>query len=39
MSKCNEEETVMEKSSEDLIGTRVKRRRTGNRKAYLAKFK
>jgi hypothetical protein len=29
----------MEKSSEELIGTGVKRRRTGNQKAYLAQFK
>jgi hypothetical protein len=37
--KSNEEETSMEKSSEEHIGTRVKRRRTGNWKAYLAHFK
>jgi hypothetical protein len=37
--KSNEEETPMEKSSEEHIGTRVKRHRTGNRKAYLVQFK
>jgi hypothetical protein len=39
VSKTNEEETPMEKNSEEPIGTRVKRRRTGNTKAYLAQFK
>jgi hypothetical protein len=36
VSKTNEEETPMEKNSEEPIGTRVKCRRTGNTKAYLA---
>jgi TolA-binding protein len=39
MPKSDEEETSMEKSSEELVDTGVKRRRTGNRKAYLAQFK
>jgi hypothetical protein len=29
----------MEKNSEEPIGARVKRRQTGNTKAYLAQFK
>jgi hypothetical protein len=37
--KSNEEETSMETSSDELVDTRVKRRRTGNQKAYLAQFK
>jgi hypothetical protein len=36
VTKCKKEETTMEKSSEDHIGTRVKHRRTGNTKADLA---
>jgi hypothetical protein len=39
VSKANEEETPMEKNSEEPIGARVKCRRTGNTKAYLAQFK
>jgi predicted RNase H-like nuclease (RuvC/YqgF family) len=39
VSKAKEEETPMEKNSEEHIGTRVKRRRTGNTKAYLTQFK
>jgi hypothetical protein len=34
--KHNEEETPMETSSEELVDTRVKRRRIGNPKAYFA---
>jgi hypothetical protein len=37
--KSNEEETSIERSSEEHIGTRVKRRKTRNRNAYLARFK
>jgi hypothetical protein len=37
--EANEGETPMEKDSEEPIGTRVKRRRTGNTRAYLAQFK
>jgi hypothetical protein len=37
--KANEEETPAEKDSEEPIGTRVKHRRTGNTRAYLAQFK
>jgi hypothetical protein len=32
-------ETPVEKNGEEPIGTRVKRRRTGNTRAYLAQFK
>jgi hypothetical protein len=39
VSKTNEEETPMEKSNGEAIGTRVKRRWTRNTKAYLAQFK
>jgi TolA-binding protein len=39
VTETNEEETPMEKNSEEPIGTRVKRRRTGGTKAYLAQFK
>jgi hypothetical protein len=39
VSKANKEQTPMERSSEEHIGTRVKRRRIGNTKAYLAQFK
>jgi hypothetical protein len=34
--EANEEETPVEKDSEEPIGTRVKRRWTGNTSAYLA---
>jgi TolA-binding protein len=37
--EANEGETPMEKDSEEPIGTRVKHRRTGNTRAYLAQFK
>jgi hypothetical protein len=37
--EANEEETPVEKSNEEPIGTRVKRHRTRNTKAYLAQFK
>jgi TolA-binding protein len=39
VTETNEEETPMEKNNEEPIGTRVKRRRTGSTKAYLAQFK
>jgi TolA-binding protein len=39
VSKGNKEETPMEKNIEVPIGARVKRRRTGNTKVYLAQFK
>jgi hypothetical protein len=37
--EANEEETLVEKNSEEPIGTRVKCRRIGSTKAYLAQFK
>jgi hypothetical protein len=37
--EANEEEIPVEKDSEEPIGTRVKRRRTRNTRAYLAQFK
>jgi hypothetical protein len=37
--EANEEETPVEKNSDEPIGTRVKRHRTGSTKAYLAQFK
>jgi hypothetical protein len=37
--EANEGETPMEKDSEEPISTRVKHRRTGNTRAYLAQFK
>jgi hypothetical protein len=37
--RANEEETLVENNSGEPIGTRVKRRRTGSTKAYLAQFK
>jgi hypothetical protein len=38
VSKSNKEETSMEKSNEEHIGTRDKCPRTGNTKAYLVQF-
>jgi hypothetical protein len=37
--EANEDETPVEKDSEEPIGTRVKCRQTGNTRAYLAQFK
>jgi hypothetical protein len=37
--EANEEETPVEKSNEEPIGTRVKCHQTRNTKAYLAQFK
>jgi myosin heavy subunit len=39
VSEANEEETPVEKDGEEPIGMRVKRRRTGNTRAYLTQFK